>query len=173
MKYVKKSIALAVITSAALSGVALAEGTPTGDAPVQSKQELNPYTDCGIGSVFKNDTAAVISNVIWDLGTTAVSSKISSPTTCNKYSSDVAQFILDTYPSVAEDTAKAKGSHLTAMLTMAGCADRDHAELTSRMRQEFGTVVAADNYANSSDLEKAERLYKVVSTSTAGQCKLS
>ncbi len=172
MQYIKKNLVLVAAMSAVLSGVAVAEGTPAGDAPVKTKKELNPFSDCGIGAIFKNDVIAVISNIIWDFGTTAVTSKVSSPATCNKYSSDVAQFILDTYPSVVEDTAKGQGNHLTAMLTMAGCEVDGHALLTTRMRQNFGSMVAAEDYATSTSLEKAERLYQVVASSTAGQCKL-
>ena len=44
----------------------------------------NAYVQCGIGAaIFKNNkTAAIISNIIWDLGTTAISSQTSSPETC-------------------------------------------------------------------------------------------
>ena len=49
----------------------------------QKKKELNPWIDCGIGAMIFTETnwAAVISNVIWDLGTTAVISGNSTDTT--------------------------------------------------------------------------------------------
>jgi len=170
MVTLRSKFIVAIVASAALSGVAIAEESGLGKK--KTVEELNPYTDCGIGSMFDNDTAAVISNVIWDLGTTAISSKLSSPTTCNKYSAQVAQFILDTYPSVAEDTAKGSGSHLAAMLEMAGCDASEHELITARVRQEFGSRLASENYASASATDKAGQLYSALAAGTAGQCNL-
>lgn len=55
-----------------------------GVSSTANSQEINAWKHCGIGAMIFNDneTAAAISNVIWDLGTTALSSKISSQESC-------------------------------------------------------------------------------------------
>ena len=81
---------------------------------------INPWKHCGIGAAIFDDngTAAAISNVIWDLGTTALSSKISSADSCNGKRTKVAMFIQDNFDVVMEQTSAGEGSHLTAMLDM-------------------------------------------------------
>src|SRR5258708_18836019 len=78
----------------------------------------NPYTDCGIGAALFSDTkwAAVTSNVIWDLGTTAVISATASPQTCQGKKVAPARFIDATYPSLPEEPPPGHGEHLTPVL---------------------------------------------------------
>ena len=82
----------------------------------------NPYSDCGIGAALFTETkwAAVTSNVIWDLGITAITSATASPETCSGKKVETAQFIIDNYDNLAEETAKGQGTHLIAMLGLRG-----------------------------------------------------
>ena len=68
----KKLAIAATLMTATLSGQAMAQ------------ENINPWKHCGIGAIIFDDngTAAAISNIIWDLGTTAVSSKVSSADSC-------------------------------------------------------------------------------------------
>ena len=67
----------------------------------------NPYSECGIGAAIfpKNGAAAAISNVIWDLGSTAVTSATLSPDTCSAETVDTAKFILETIDNLESDVA--------------------------------------------------------------------
>ena len=106
----KKLTLCALIASTLLAGNAIAEEKPT----------INPWKHCGIGAMIFDDNgaAAAISNVIWDLGTTAVSSKVSSEDSCDGKEVKTAQFIQDNYDQVIEETSQGAGIHLTSMLNM-------------------------------------------------------
>ena len=98
-----------------ISGSALAQDKEAGSGP-------NPFTDCGIGAALFPNTgwAAVTSNVIWDVGTTAVISATASPETCSGSSAQAAKFINDTYDSVIEDTARGDGEYVATLLEIYG-----------------------------------------------------
>ena len=64
---IKKITLATTLMAALLSGNAMAQ------------DDINPWKHCGIGAMIFDDNgaAAAISNIIWDLGTTALSTKIS------------------------------------------------------------------------------------------------
>ncbi len=151
---------------AALSSFANAEGTkPQGSGP-------SPYTECGIGAALFPEThwAAATSNVTWDLGTTALTSATSSPETCNAKKVKTAQFILDTYENLVEETAAGSGEHLTAALTTFGCSTSDHQTISSELRQAFSAEINKPDYAELSDTDKANKYYQALNLSSKGRC---
>ena len=136
----------------------------------------NPFTDCGIGAALFPDThwAAVTSNVIWDVGTTAVISATASPETCEGSSAQAAKFINDAYDSVVEDTARGDGEYLQALLQIYGCSSDAHEPIVESVRKDIGAVVADEAYASKSRTDRAEDYFKVVDatvkTSFSGSC---
>lgn len=80
----------------------------TSVAAQQATTIENAFSQCGIGAAIftKNETAAIISNIIWDLGTTAFSSQTSSPESCSGASTTAALFINETYPVLEEQFVK-------------------------------------------------------------------
>ena len=165
MKVLKKaSFAGACVLgcSLAFSGVAVAEGA--GSAP-------NPFSDCGIGAaIFKNDVAASISNVIWDIGTTAVTSALSSPETCEGDSVAAAQFIFDTYVVLEEQVATGSGSHLSAVFDILQCDIADQQVLAAEVRADFTALVSKDAYSTMTDLQQSEQFFNIVQSHTLGVC---
>lgn len=99
----------------------------------------NAFSQCGIGaSIFQNnETAAIISNVIWDLGTTALSSQTSSPGSCAGAKVKAAAFIYDTYPSIEEDVVKGEGDYISALLEITGCESGSQANVISSMQDDM------------------------------------
>ena len=67
------------------------------------------YTDCGIGGMIapRSDAVVAITNVTWDLGTTAISSNISSPDSCSGGQAEKAVFIHDSYDVLELDSPAA------------------------------------------------------------------
>jgi hypothetical protein len=133
-------------------------------------ENINAFADCGIGAgIFDNDTAAIISNVIWDLGTTAVSSKISSPETCDGGEKKVtaAKFIFDSYANLEEETALGKGEHLTAMLSILSCDTASHTNVVANIRKDLGTLILDDSYSAKSKVEKSKAFFN----SVVSQCE--
>lgn len=158
-KLLTRVLISALVVATPISAIAEAEKekkTP-GSGP-------NPFSDCGIGAAMFSETkwAAVTSNVIWDAGTTAVTSAISSPQTCNGKRVETAQFIIDNYDNIVEETARGRGEHLTAMLQVRGCDAKAHADIVSEVRSDMGQVVGKSGYENQSLTQKASDLFDAV-----------
>lgn len=83
----------------------------------------NVWADCGIGALIFEKTAwaAATSNIIWDLGTTATSTKVSSEDQCNGKSASAAKYIHQNYAQIQEDTVMGGGEYTTAMLDILNC----------------------------------------------------
>ena len=146
-----------------VSGGALAQDKEAGSGP-------NPFTDCGIGAALFPDThwAAVTSNVIWDVGTTAVISATASPETCEGSSAQAAKFINDTYDSVIEDTARGDGEYVATLLEIYGCEKAVQGDIVDAIRGDVSEIVSADGYDDLSQVEKAESYYKVIDAEVRG-----
>ena len=142
---------------------------PFSSANAQEKEPgsgPSPYRDCGIGAALFPNThwAAVTSNVIWDLGTTAVTSATMSPETCSGAEVEAARFINDTYDSVVEETAKGEGEHLIALLEIYGCDSSVHSDIVDAIRPEVGAAVIDESYSSMTHLQKAEQYFQLVDT---------
>lgn len=124
-------------------------------------QGPNPYSDCGIGAALfpKHPVGAVISNVIWDLGTTALTSATASPETCSGEAVKTAAFILESYDSLAEDTARGEGAHLATLLELMDVEEAGKADFVASIRASHADLVNSAEYASMTDVEKAEHLY--------------
>lgn len=120
------------------------------------------YTECGLGALIapKNSAVAAVTNVTWDLGTTAISSNISSPDTCKGGQDKQAAFIHDTYPQLEKDLARGEGRHLKTLLAIAGCSARVHGDVARALRQDLGEMVTESGYTTQSRYEQAKGLYE-------------
>lgn len=117
----------------------------------------NPYSDCGIGAALftENKTLAVTSNVIWDIGTTAVTSATASPETCNGKKVAVATFILESHDRLTEDTARGNGTHLTALLDLMEVAASERPQVIAALRAEMADNIAQPTYVSADRIGKA------------------
>jgi hypothetical protein len=151
-------------------------------APAHAQQQnnndnINPWLHCGLGAlIFQNNgTAAAISNIIWDLGTTAVTSSAVSPSTCSGNRMQAAIFIQQTYPQLAVETAKGKGEHLIALVELLGCEQKTHEGFLQKVRLSMRNDVAQPDYAALSSTQKAEKYFYAVEQLARGefsaQCK--
>ena len=145
----KKGLALAAAlatlsTSALISQPAMA-----------AEQKLNAWQHCGLGAaVFPNNgTAAAISNIIWDLGTTALTSATVSKDTCNSELVQTARFIDENYEQLETELAIGEGRHVDTMLTMLK-VDSDERE---SVLNELRSSLVIDNTRSNS--EKAQALF--------------
>jgi hypothetical protein len=138
-----------------------------------NRKELNPWIDCGIGAMIFDETgwAAVISNIIWDLGTTAVISDQSSQNTCNSKKAKTAMYIGVTYANLSEETVKGDGQHLRAMLDIAGCDAASSQVVIGSLRSDFARYVGEADYAAKPKAVKAEDFYGMVQKSVQGSCR--
>lgn len=141
-------------------------------APAQAQQDINPWQECGIGAMVfpDNGTAAAISNIIWDLGTTAVTSQMSSPESCEGSGVRTAMFIQRTYDELEVDTAKGEGRYLTAATELMGCDASVRPAIISDVRSDLSARAKSDEFSNMSRTEKAEQYYMSLSAASKGQC---
>lgn len=128
--------------------------------------DVNAWQHCGIGAmVFDNNgTAAAISNVIWDLGTTAVTSKLSSADSCNGKSAKTAMYIKQSYNNIIQETAQGEGQHLTAMLDMYNVAEQERPATLAALRAQSAAMVSSQAYTTASTSEKAQAYYTALVT---------
>ncbi len=121
--------------------------------------------ECGLGAMlFPDDrTVAIITNITWDLGTTAASSNSSSPGTCKGGQAETAKLVMQSYPELENDLAAGEGEHLAALMSVANC----EAGAAGELRADFASVVSAEGFATQSREAKAESLYNVVTNSSA------
>ncbi len=133
--------------------------------------DLNPWTDCGIGAMIFSNTpvAAVISNVIWDLGTTAVTSAGLSKNTCEGKKAKVALFIGTTYANLEEETVQGGGQHVSTMLNILSCKSAAQGDIIQSVRSDFARSLQNAAYAEMSAQAKAEAYYNVVQAKVTGE----
>lgn len=156
---IKVKLAACAAVAMLSTGMVSAEGE-AGSGP-------NPFVDCGIGGALFPNTAwaAVSSNTIWDVGSTALTSATASPETCNGKDVEAAAFILDTYDSLAEETAQGSGDHITAMLNILEVDSADHGKAISSIRAGMASVVADGSYDQLDRVGKATVYYNLVNQS--------
>ena len=122
------------------------------------------FRECGIGGMIftKTGWAAAISNIIWDLGTTATSSDITSPESCKGSGGSAARFINESYAMLAEQTAKGEGEHLHAMLNILGCQQASHSAIISGIRKDFAQEVNAPAYDAQNAQERGQAYFNIL-----------
>ncbi|WP_443747365.1 DUF3015 family protein [Asticcacaulis solisilvae] len=152
--------AAVALASAALSTTAHAE---------DAKPQPNAYTECGIGAaIFNNNhVAAAISNVIWDWGTTALSSAVSSPDQCSGTHAKTAMLVGSSYAALETDIAVGQGKYLTALADVMNCQQSARTALYNDIRVSFADVATKPEFVNMTKDQKAAALYNVVDTTVA------
>ncbi|MBU2541142.1 MAG: DUF3015 domain-containing protein [Candidatus Omnitrophica bacterium] len=132
--------------------------------PCMAREFADIYTECGIGAMIapRNEAVAAVTNVTWDLGTTAISSNISCPDTCAGGQEKVASFIYDSYEALERDLASGSGEYLDALMVLAGYDSQAEQKVTEALRNAFAKLVADSSYTDKSRFEKAQALYNLV-----------
>ncbi|MCU7554917.1 DUF3015 family protein [Alteromonas sp. ASW11-19] len=137
-----------VFLSAFATAVLMASTAPVMAAEDGQVEKLNPWKHCGIGAAIfdNNGTAAAISNIIWDLGTTALTTGTASEDMCNGERTKTAMFINENLDQLELELAVGEGQALEAVVAMTG-----------------GDVVSMRNALNSAvdgtRVEKAQAIY--------------
>ena len=128
------------------------------------------YTDCGIGGMIapRSDAVAAVTNVTWDLGTTAISSNISSPDSCSGGQAEKAAFIHDSYDALELDLASGHGTYLDALAALAGHEGQAQQRFITAVRAGFAKLVAAPDYHEQNRFAKATALYNLVNQQSGG-----
>lgn len=159
-----------------LAGLAVTIGVPSTATAEEREREINPWRHCGIGAAIfpDNPTAAAISNIIWDSGTTAVSSATTTPNACSGEEIRVAMFIDHTYDALVVDLSAGHGEHLLALVNLVGCSTDESTPFVDGMRAGLTSMVAAENYAEMQQSDRAFLLYDLVidGTESVASCSI-
>ncbi|MCO4754053.1 MAG: DUF3015 family protein [Bacteriovoracaceae bacterium] len=121
----------------------------------------NVWRECGIGGMIftKTGWAAITSNIIWDAGTSATSSNISSEDLCEGPTASVANFVHGSYAVIEEQTVIGGGDHLVAMLDILGCEKSSHDTIIKTVRGNFTNTISQPGYESQSKLDKAKNYH--------------
>lgn len=151
-----------VSTVMKVSVVILAVSLVFAFSPVAEARDFGTiYKECGLGGMLfsGHPTAAVISNILWDWGTTAISSDVSSPESCAGGEASTAALIHDGYEFLEKDLARGSGDYLDTLMALSGCNTDVYQPLTLALREGFSASVAVEGYTNQTQFQKAEKLY--------------
>ena len=124
------------------------------------------YSECGLGGMLGAEVGgstgkavAIISNITWDLGTTASSSNMSSQENCSSYDAKTAAFIYKGFDSIEHDLANGSGLYIQALAKLSNQNEND---FILKARMEFSKIVASNDYLSLTRYEKAQKLYNIV-----------
>lgn len=156
---------LKLIKSSVIAAAALAMISASASAADRDFGQI--YTECGLGGIIGssiNDRetskiVAVVTNVTWDLGTTASTS--ASTDACSNKKVRVANFINQSFEKLEKELAQGEGKYLDALATLALEGQGSSSEYNAKLRSEFSAVVAEEGYNKLSRLEKVEKLYSI------------
>ena len=132
--------------------------------PAVAREFGEIYTDCGLGGMIAPTSKgwAVSTNITWDLGTTAISSEISSPGSCMGGQAQTARFINDSYESLERDIARGQGDYLDSLALLVEVSESNKASFINRLRSGFTSYVSNHDYTNQTQFQKSKNLYDIV-----------
>lgn len=130
----------------------------------QAREFAEIYTQCGLGAMIapKHEAVAAVTNVTWDLGTTAISSNISSEESCVGGKAKVAAFINDSYENIEKDLAMGNGEYLDTLVSLAKDKSESKDEFIASLRDNFSSIVASNDYNELTTYQKSEKLYNTI-----------
>ena len=160
------------VSALTLLSMLLIASPSTADEDKRSFGEI--YTDCGLGALIaqgiKNedtaDVVAVISNITFDLGTTAISSNATTPDSCARGKAKTAAFILKSYPQLEKELALGYGKYLDTLMSLRNVPGSERSRVLEKMRQEFVGKASSTDFERLSQKQKSELLYDVVVTNS-------
>lgn len=133
-------------------------------AETETKDVQGIYEECGIGGLLFPSwpVGASVSNVIWDLGTTAATSGLTTPDACKGGEAKLAAYIFEAYDSLEMDLARGDGKYLDMLTFLSEKTADEKAAFILAVRDNFRSLVAQEDYSSLSRLEKAKRVYTIV-----------
>ena len=167
MSKIKLSTAVAVLSLLTFSQSSMA------------REFADIYSECGLGAIIapRNEGVAAVTNVTWDSGTTAISSNVTTPESCQGGQEKTASFIHDSYQHLEKDLANGNGKYLDTLIALSGCNAETRPALAQALRSDFAQSVSAPGYSHQNRFEQAnglyDLLYKRIDTDFSGACNVS
>src|SRR3989338_5096241 len=130
----------------------------------ETKDLQGIYEECGIGGLLfpRWAAGASVSNFIWDYGSTASTSGLTTPDACKGGQAKLAAYIYKSYDSIEKDLAKGDGKYLDMLVILSEKTTEEKDMFIQDMRTKFREVVERDDYSSLSRLEKAKLVFAMV-----------
>jgi len=146
-----------------LAGVMIASASITYAAETETKDLQGIYEECGIGALLFPDWAvgASVSNFIWDYGTTASTSGLTTPDSCKGGKAKLAFYIYQSYDSIEKDLAKGDGKYLD-MLVVLSEKTGEKERFVQDLRENLREAVESNCYSCKDRLEKAKLMFTTI-----------
>lgn len=130
----------------------------------QAREFADIYTECGLGAMIapRNEAVAAVTNVTWDLGTTAISSNISSQESCKGGQAKVAAYINNSYENIEKDLASGNGKYLDTLVSLSNNSSESKDVFISNLRADFSSIVASSDYSTLTTYQKSQKLYNII-----------
>lgn len=122
------------------------------------------YEECGIGGMLFPSwpTGASVSNFVWDYGSTASTSGLTSPDTCKGGQARLAAYIYKSYDSIENDLAKGDGKYLEMLALLSETTPEEKELFVQDLREKFREVVENYDYSSLDRLEKAKLIFEII-----------
>lgn len=140
------------------------------EQPASNRSIEDIYKQCGLGGIIFGKTSpllAIISNVTWDLGTTAATSDASSQGVCYSPRVTAAVYLKTSFKSVEQDLVVGQGEHMQALNKIAGCS-----ATSNSIRSQYAQYAQSTTYSASPE-KNADALYSIVNHMITSQSCVS
>lgn len=130
----------------------------------ESKDLQGIYEECGIGGLLfpRWPVGASVSNFIWDYGSTASTSGLTTPDACKGGQAKLAAYIYNSYDSIEKDLAKGDGKYLDMLVILSEKTPEEKEIFVQDLRSRFREAVERKEYSSLNRLEKSKMVFAMV-----------
>ena len=147
-----------------LTGVAVASASIIYAGESKSKDLQGIYEECGIGGLLfpRWSAGASVSNFIWDYGSTASTSGLTTPDACKGGQAKLAAYIYKSYDSIEKDLAKGDGRYLDMLAILSEKTTGEKEMFVQDLRVKFREAVERKDYSSLDRLEKSKMIFAMI-----------
>lgn len=130
----------------------------------ETKDLQGIYEECGIGGLLfpRWAAGASVSNFIWDYGSTASTSGLTTPDACKGGQAKLAAYIYKSYDSIEKDLAKGDGKYLDMLVILSAKTPEEKEIFVQDLRSRFREAVERKEYSSLDRLEKSKMVFAMI-----------
>ena len=130
----------------------------------ETKDLQGIYEECGIGGLLfpRWAAGASVSNFIWDYGSTASTSGLTTPDACKGGQAKLAAYIYKSYDSIEKDLAKGDGKYLDMLVILSEKTPETKEIFVQDLRSRFREAVERKDYSSLDRLERSKMVFAMI-----------
>ena len=130
----------------------------------ETKDLQGIYEECGIGGLLfpRWAAGASVSNFIWDYGSTASTSGLTTPDACKGGQAKLAAYIYKSYDSIEKDLAKGDGKYLDMLVILSEKTPEAKEIFVQDLRSRFREAVEGKDYSSLDRLERSKMVFAMI-----------